>query len=478
MEGYILLPDVLTNGAITRIIENAWKNNNEINRKDLIEIHKALLASNVFDEIAESISFPMDKTIDTEEKLLEGLKIAIGAASHKKNKQVTLFDEPGIILKDGIYGAAFGKYKYIYRCKGIRIYWFSTGAIEYHLVYATIDENGFSYHTGNQDGWNVYNDEIEDFSSSPMEEALGNGKILISNLIGIKAKFSRDYAIEYLLIPPDVEKLSSFSIQVREEIWNSIIELMKDLAVNSNEEKSNLLKYVLDFIDSINISPAAYHIISLFDFYRENQSSINQNEFIKLFSLIREQSQPTTNQIANVDFNTLIRNIDTIKAGRDSANQYHNLIFECLNGIFQESLKRGKKEVIQHEGRKRIDIVFDNFDTEGFFGHIRDRYKIFCPKIFIECKNYTNDPTNPEIDQLLGRLGETTGKFGILVCRKVDNIELLIKRCKDSMNRDRKYILFLDDNDIKTLLTLKSDKNEEGIVDYLFGKWDRLVLDS
>lgn len=475
---YILQPDVLTNGAITRVIENTWKNINEINRKDLIEIHKALLAANVFDEIAESIYFSMDETIDTEKKLSEGLKIAVGAAPHNKNNQIGLFDEPGIILKDGIYGAAFGKYQYIYRCKGIRIYWFSTGAIEYHNVYATIDEDGFSYHSGKLDEWNVFKDEIEDFSNSAIEEALGNGKILISNLIGIKANFSRDYALEYLLLPPDVEKLSSFSVQIREEIWNSVIELMKDLAINYNEEKSNLLKYVLDFTDSINISPAAYHIISLFDFYRENQSVINQNEFLKLFSLIREQSQPTPNQIVNVDFNALIHELDAIETGRDAANRYHDLIFECLKGIFQESLKRGKKEVNQHEGRKRIDIVFDNFDTEGFFGHIRDRHKIFCPKIFIECKNYSKDPTNPEIDQLVGRLGETTGKFGILVCRKVDNLELLMKRCKDSMNRDRKFILFFDDNDIKTLLTLKSDKNEEGIVDYLFDKWDRLVLDS
>ncbi|RLQ84725.1 hypothetical protein [Planomicrobium sp. Y74] len=475
---YILQPDVLTNGAITRILENTWKNNFEINPKDLVKIHEALLESHVFDEIAESIYFPMDNPMGTEEKLLDGLKIAMGAAPNNKNNQVRLFDKPGIILKDGIYGAAFGKYQYIYRCKGMRIYWFSTGEIEYHTVNATIDENGFSYYSENLDGWNVFNDEIEDFSSSPMEEGLGNGKILISNLIGIKASFSRDYALEYLLLPPDVEKISTFSIQVREEIWNSVIELMKELALNSNEEKNDFLKYVLDYIDSINIPPAAYHIISLFDFYRENQSSINQNEFLKLFSLIREQSQPTPDQIAKVDFNGLIHKLDTIEAGHDSANQYHDLIFEGLNGIFHQSLKRGKKEVNQHEGRKRIDIVFDNFDTEGFFGHIRDRHKIFCPKIFIECKNYSKDPKNPEIDQLIGRLGETTGKFGILVCRKIDDIELLLKRCKDTMNRDRKYILFFDDNDIKTLLTLKSDMNEEGIINYLFDKWDRLVLDS
>ncbi|WP_155593550.1 hypothetical protein [Lysinibacillus cavernae] len=75
-------------------------------------------------------------------------------------------------------------------------------------------------------------------------------------------------------------------------------------------------------------------------------------------------------------------------------------------------------------------------------------------------------------------LGETTGKFGLLVCRKVENVELLMKRCKDTMNRDRKFILFFDDNDIKTLLTLKSKEDEEGIIDYLSEKWDRLVLDN
>lgn len=53
-----------------------------------------------------------------------------------------------------------------------------------------------------------------------------------------------------------------------------------------------------------------------------------------------------------------------------------------------------------------------------------------------------------------------------------------MKRCKDAMNRERKYILFFDDGDIKALLTLKSEHNEEGVNNYLSDKWDRLVLDN
>jgi len=147
-----------------------------------------------------------------------------------------------------------------------------------------------------------------------------------------------------------------------------------------------------------------------------------------------------------------------------------------LKVIFNNSLKRGKKEVKINNGRKRIDIVFENYDDNGFFARLSKMYQIFCPKILIECKNYNSDPDNPEVDQVVGRLGRNTGRFGILVCRKVENKKVLIDRCKAAMNNDQGYIIFLTDRDIKTLLELREKSDDEGIMDHLLQLWDHLIL--
>lgn len=91
-------------------------------------------------------------------------------------------------------------------------------------------------------------------------------------------------------------------------------------------------------------------------------------------------------------------------------------------------------------------------------------------------QNYNSDPKNPELDQLLGRLGKLAGKFGILVCREVKDDEMLMKRCKDAVFHAGDFIIYLEDKDIKALLRLKDNSNEEGITEYFSNKLDRLIL--
>lgn len=177
------------------------------------------------------------------------------------------------------------------------------------------------------------------------------------------------------------------------------------------------------------------------------------------------------------DVSYLLKSLDSVNPGPAEASKYHRIIFECLSFIFNGSLKRGRIEAEINEGRKRIDILFDNYDEKGFFAHIRDRHNIFCPKIFIECKNYTNDDiSNPEVDQLIGRLSNLAGKLGVLICRKVFDEKSLLKRCKDAISQSNSYILFLNDEDIIKLMKLKDIADEEGIMELLSIKWDQLIM--
>ena len=171
-----------------------------------------------------------------------------------------------------------------------------------------------------------------------------------------------------------------------------------------------------------------------------------------------------------------IRIISDLKPGNEDAYNFHKISFDSLIHIFGRRLSNPVMENPRHEGRKRIDITFDNSDTIGFFHTLNSLHHIFCPKIMVECKNYGREIYNPELDQLQGRFGNRTGQFGILVCRSIQNRKSLLLKCKDTMNDNRGIILVLDDSDISMLLKLKGDKNEKGIDDFMNKKLDQLIM--
>lgn len=70
----------------------------------------------------------------------------------------------------------------------------------------------------------------------------------------------------------------------------------------------------------------------------------------------------------------------------------------------------------------------------------------------IECKNYSNDIQNPEIDQLIGRFSARRGMFGISTSRKFENKQLILKRCQDTYMDSGNVIFPIEDADFITLL--------------------------
>lgn len=165
-----------------------------------------------------------------------------------------------------------------------------------------------------------------------------------------------------------------------------------------------------------------------------------------------------------------------IEIGKNGANDFHKISFDNLIEIFGIRVANASSEVKINEGRKRIDIVFDNADSEGFFKSLNQLYHIKCPKLFIECKNYGDEIGNPEIDQLLGRFSDRRGHFGILLCRSIKNKDTMIRRCKDAMHDKNGYIIVLEDNDIKQLLQFKEEQKESEIDRFLSVKLDELIM--
>ena len=146
-----------------------------------------------------------------------------------------------------------------------------------------------------------------------------------------------------------------------------------------------------------------------------------------------------------------------------------------LEFIFYPSLINPKKEAGIDDGRKRIDIYYTNAATTGLFYRIPVARRIVAVKIIVECKNYTNDPGNPELDQLSGRFSRDRGWVGILVARSFANRQLFIARCKDTAVAGRGFIIPLVDKDIERLLDLISQGRRGEVDTYVDGIFDEII---
>lgn len=162
-------------------------------------------------------------------------------------------------------------------------------------------------------------------------------------------------------------------------------------------------------------------------------------------------------------------------AGPKHATEYHNLVVGSLTALFYPDLTLPHTEWKIHDGRKRIDIVFSNSGDTGFFAQRRTDPKTNSNLVIVECKNYSDDIANEEIDQLLGRFDDNRGYFGIVTCRAVDNWKLLLQRCKDAAARSRGYIIVLTDEDMVAMLRAKSQLEEKAISLLLYKKYRELI---
>lgn len=161
-------------------------------------------------------------------------------------------------------------------------------------------------------------------------------------------------------------------------------------------------------------------------------------------------------ELAEIDFGTLrdylVQQLTGLPAGAEKANEYHSLILGILDFLFYPYLIYPKKEKEIHDGRKRIDITFDNAAKDGIFFRMSNNMGIPCQYIMMECKNYSSDPANPELDQMAGRFSPNRGKVGFIVCRSIVKIDLFIQRCKDTYKDGRGLIIPLTDTDLVSLL--------------------------
>jgi hypothetical protein len=152
-----------------------------------------------------------------------------------------------------------------------------------------------------------------------------------------------------------------------------------------------------------------------------------------------------------------------IQPGDAGATDYHNLMIGVSEFVFFPNLMHPKKEREIHQGRKRIDIYFENGATTGIFHRLPTVRQYPCSYVPFECKNYATKVANPELDQIAGRFSVQRGKVGFLCCRHFQNRERFIESCRDTFVDGRGLILPLDDETVLRLLTIIQDGQRDDI---------------
>ena len=183
--------------------------------------------------------------------------------------------------------------------------------------------------------------------------------------------------------------------------------------------------------------------------------------------------EPISQEEINEIIDTLIDELKNIPQGNENATRYHHLISGILELLFYPYIAHPRIEDEILDGRKRIDITFSNIAETGFFHLLGSTYDVPCQLIIVECKNYTKDISNPELDQIAGRFSARRGKFGIICCRDLQNKGLFIERERDTVKDGRGYIIHLTDDEIIELLNQR--KENDPADHYLIQKYNEII---
>lgn len=175
------------------------------------------------------------------------------------------------------------------------------------------------------------------------------------------------------------------------------------------------------------------------------------------------------------DWDALLNSVQSIPSGTATADTYHRAVQNLLSALFYPALDFPDREVRIHEGRKRIDITYSNLAEAGFFHWLWNAGNVESGQVIVECKNYTDNLSNPEFDQLTGRFSPRRGRFGLLCYRGFqDKKSDVIKRCRDAALDDRGYVIALDDADLARLVQARKD-GEVTLFRYLMDRFQELV---
>ena len=140
-----------------------------------------------------------------------------------------------------------------------------------------------------------------------------------------------------------------------------------------------------------------------------------------------------------------------MEAGKADAYRYQDIVHRMLTFCFHPHLADGKPQERTYSGTLIRDLIFTNEGVRNFWRYLIQNYGSLL--VVFELKN-KKDITGSDIDQIATYLGDTMGRFGVLVSRENQG-NASFNRRKTIFNKDtlRKVILHLTDKDLIDLVS-------------------------
>lgn len=163
------------------------------------------------------------------------------------------------------------------------------------------------------------------------------------------------------------------------------------------------------------------------------------------------------------------------ETGRKAASRYQKRVTTLLDMLFEGQLAPGQVEVEINDGRKRIDVVWPNLAREGFFAWASMHWG--AQFVYGEAKNYSseapkNDPANAELDQLIGRFSaKYRVRFGFMLCRKLTDERLFLRRCGDAFRAEQGLVLPVTDRDLAEMVAAVAARGQQALSGWLYGRY-------
>jgi len=301
-----------------------------------------------------------------------------------------------------------------------------------------------------------YTQQMSEYYGIPLQEGVSSGPLWNSSSKQWEQRFERMPVTKHgkiLLVPKGIVRIR-MDYDVNEYYRHYLLPQLQEVELSANSELVKLLKNGTQKVTKKDLKDKygeGKSVIvretkkypGVLDKYRQDKRSTNRPPLDHV-DLAASEGTPRP------DWDALLMAISEVPSGRDDSREYENAIESLLTALFYPSLTYPQVQYRIHNGRKRIDITYTNMATEEYFRWLSLNYA--APNIFVECKNYSGDPGNPELDQLSGRFSPSRGQVGILVCRNIDNKDLFLQRCKDTAQDHRGFIIALDDSDLSELV--------------------------
>jgi len=280
-----------------------------------------------------------------------------------------------------------------------------------------------------------------------------------------------------LLVPKEIVR-KHVTYDPREYLNHYVLTHMQSIELNANSELVQLLKNGGTRVTKKSVAhkygTTKNDLVALTQKYPEILERYRSDKSRNVADPLSHEDFEAEEGIGIPRWNDLLGEVVVLPTGKENADNYHKAIERLLTPLFYPNLIYPVKEAPIHDGRKRLDILYSNMAVDGFMKWLSSNYP--AAHVVIECKNYSGDPQNPELDQISSRFSPSRGKVGFLLCRNFEDKGLFFQRCIDTAKDDRGFVIPLDDDDIKELVKIRQSTDKNAMFKFWKDRFDRLVM--